>query len=510
LSGREDFLFWRLAHFFIVEKKYRLIQISENYNELWLEDTSNKNAQIIRMLRYDLNWGNWLKRDIRHTCIQAENLRKHFLKRRLDVVNIYVSTYPPVDDYQSYLDHPVAINKGKATIHSRLIESTNIESGIQHISSLMNETFSIPLKDDYDESQIQNLRDTVLAGAVSQVQQEKQIFENGKPLFTYILLAIQVIVFLLLEAMGGSSNVENLIRFGAKYNPLILDGEWWRFITPIFLHIGIIHLVMNSLALYYLGPTIERIFGRIRFILIYLIAGFSGTLASFIFSSSVSAGASGAIFGCFGALLYLGAVYPKLFFRTMGTNVIIVIIINLVFGFSVSVVDNYGHIGGLIGGFLAAAIVHFPKKKRFITQIGALVLTLIASIGLLFMEFHGGSIITTPDVMNSLAQQKLSDHKYEEAYNLLHNYVKEGKGNAITYFQLSYAEIQLQKHKAAKVHLLQSVKMDPRFPEAHFNLALLYLDEGNKKEAKRQAEKAAELSKDKKFKDLVNQINQSE
>ncbi|MBB2480132.1 rhomboid family intramembrane serine protease [Bacillus sp. APMAM] len=507
MSGTQDFLFWRLAYFFIVEKKYRLIQISEDYREIWLEDTSNKNAQIIRMLRYDLDWGNWLKRDAEHTCIQAEKLRKHFMKRSLNVLNIYVSTYPPVDDYQSVLKSPLAINKGKTIVYNRLMESTDVENGIQQISNFVQQHISISLKDHYEEEDVQYLRDTVLTNAVSRTQEEQRLFDNGKPLFTYILLGIQIIVFLLLEITGGSSNIQNLIRFGAKYNPFIIEGQWWRFITPIFLHIGIIHLLMNSLALYYLGPTIERIYGRIRFLIIYLIAGFTGTLASFLFSSSVSAGASGAIFGCFGALLYLGAIYPKLFFRTMGTNVIVVIIINLVFGYSVSGIDNFGHIGGLVGGFLAAAIVHFPKKKRLTVQVGAFVLTLAISTGGLFIGYHGGNY-SPPDVVNSVAQKQINEGNYDAAYELLNEYVSKRKGNADTYFQLSYVEIQLKKYSEAKEHLIQTIKMEPNLPNAHFNLALVYLYEGNKSEAKKEAEKAVKLTDDKKYKDLLNRINQ--
>ncbi|MBS4173537.1 rhomboid family intramembrane serine protease [Bacillus sp. FJAT-49736] len=509
MSGTQDFLFWRLAYFFIVEKKYRLIQISEDYQEIWLEDTSNKHAQIIRMLRYDLDWGNWLKRDAEHTCIQAEKLRKHFMKRSLNVLNIYVSTYAPVDDYEATIKHPLGINKGKTIVHNRLIESTNVEDGIQQVSSFMQDSISISLKEQYDEADVDYLRNTVLTNAVSQTQEEQQIFNNGKPFFTYILLGIQIIIFLILELMGGSSNTQNLIRFGAKSNLLIIEGQWWRFITPIFLHIGLLHLLMNSLALYYLGTAIERIYGRVRFLIIYLIAGFTGTLASFLFSSSVSAGASGAIFGCFGALLYLGAVYPKLFFRTMGTNVIIVIIINLIFGYSVSGVDNFGHIGGLIGGFLAAAIVHFPKKKRVAVQLGSFLLTLVLSAGFIYMGFHGGSY-STPNVINTLSQKKISDGEYGSAYKLLNDYVSKGKGNASTYFQLSYSEVHLKKYQEAKEHLLTAVKMEPNFAEAHFNLALLYLDEGNKEAARKEAQKAVELTDNEKFKNFLDQLNQSE
>ena len=111
----------------------------------------------------------------------------------------------------------------------------------------------------------------------------------------------------LMEVAGGSTNTATLIDFGAKVNWLILQGEWWRLFTPIVLHIGILHLSMNTLALYYIGMIVEKIYGNFRFLFIYLIAGFFGTLASLLFSPNISAGASGAIFGCFGALLYFGS-----------------------------------------------------------------------------------------------------------------------------------------------------------------------------------------------------------
>lgn len=121
-------------------------------------------------------------------------------------------------------------------------------------------------------------------------------------------------MFFLMEVNGGSTNNQTLIKWGAKVNYLIANGEWWRLITPIFLHIGFLHLVMNSIALYYIGPLIEKIFGNSRFFIIYLFAGFSGVFASYLLSPSLSAGASGAIFGCFGALLYFAWQFPNLFF----------------------------------------------------------------------------------------------------------------------------------------------------------------------------------------------------
>src|SRR3954466_13548525 len=322
----------------------------------------NKEAQVIRILVHNLDWSNWMQRDLQITLANGESVRKQLKKRFINVINIYVTPYPPVDDYLFRIEKPLLHPNGEKTKLTSVI--SDLQNGVKDIEEVIGGSIPIAWKDEYDENDVEGEKQAALAAANKKIKSEKALFENGKPFYTYIFIAIQVIIFLLMETAGGSTESSVLIEFGAKVNSLILDGDWWRLLTPIFLHIGLLHLVMNTLALYYLGITVERIFGNSRFLFIYLFAGVSGSLASLLFSLNLSAGASGAIFGCFGALLYFGTAFPKLFFRTMGLNILIVIGINLVFGFSIPGIDNAGHIGGLLGGFLAAAVVHFPKKKK--------------------------------------------------------------------------------------------------------------------------------------------------
>ena len=153
-------------------------------------------------------------------------------------------------------------------------------------------------------------------------EEERSLFLYGKPLATYSLLFCIAVMFILLERNGGSTSIVTLIEYGAKFNPLIIEGQYWRFFSAMFLHIGFLHLAMNSFALLYLGGDVERMYGTVRFGIIYLIAGLFGSVSSFAFNEQIAAGASGAIFGCFGALLYFGLVHKRLFLRTMGRNVI--------------------------------------------------------------------------------------------------------------------------------------------------------------------------------------------
>jgi len=226
-------------------------------------------------------------------------------------------------------------------------------------------------------TELQRVKQSLLNIMKETREKEKRLYEYGKPLFTYLFIIIQVMMFMILEWQGGSTDARVLIEFGAKFNPLIEQGEWWRFITPVFLHVGFLHLLMNTFALYYLGTMVEKIYGSFRFLIIYLFAGFFGTLASFLFTPSVSAGASGAIFGLFGALLYFGTVYKHLFLRTIGMNIISLIFINLCFGFIVPGIDNAGHIGGLFGGFLSANMIQLPRHRFTYKQLLSFTLALL-------------------------------------------------------------------------------------------------------------------------------------
>lgn|SRR5699024_911259 len=192
-----------------------------------------------------------------------------------------------------------------------------------------------------------------------------------QPFITYTLLAVQTVLFILMTLDGGSTNTDTLIRYGAKVNPLIIIGDWWRLVTPMFLHIGFTHILMNSIVLYFLGIQLESIYGPWRFLGIYLLSGIAGNAASFAFSQSVSAGASTALFGLFGAAVILGKLYPGNYaIQSMAKRFSTLILLNLVFGMFSAGIDFAGHVGGLIGGailsyvFAPAGTYRLARKDR--------------------------------------------------------------------------------------------------------------------------------------------------
>lgn len=177
----------------------------------------------------------------------------------------------------------------------------------------------------------------------------------AKPRWVKVFLVINVAIWLLMTLAGGSENPEVLIQFGANFSPLIVQGEIWRLFTANFLHIGVLHLAFNSFALNALGQEAEALFGSPRFIVIYLLAGLSGSIFSFGLHTGValSAGASTAIFGLVGALISFFVRNRKHFGSVGGRRLnsyIGIAALNLFIGLSVPGIDNLGHIGGFLGG----------------------------------------------------------------------------------------------------------------------------------------------------------------
>lgn len=197
-----------------------------------------------------------------------------------------------------------------------------------------------------------------------------------RPRVVYVILAINVVMYaatLLLtyarqSATGESSDqafTRVLYMLGAKYGPAIDAGQYWRLLTPIVLHGGLIHLAFNSYALYALGPEAERIYGSARFLAIYVLAGLAGSISSYIRSPGLSIGASGAIFGLIGALAAFFRIARGLIgaeaSRQQVTQLISMAAINIVIGLSVAAVDNAAHVGGLIVG----AVAGFALAPRY-------------------------------------------------------------------------------------------------------------------------------------------------
>ncbi|CAJ1178567.1 rhomboid family intramembrane serine protease [Companilactobacillus crustorum] len=212
-----------------------------------------------------------------------------------------------------------------------------------------------------------------------------QLFNRqSKSYVTWLLLLVTVAMFLVESLLGGSQNLNTLILLGAKTNSLIQEGQWWRLITPMFLHIGIFHIFMNGFTLLYVGQVLEPMIGHWRFLILYVLSGITGNLASFAFgaNNALSAGASTSLFGMFGAFLALALIYRENRFLTeLGKSFLGLIVVNLLMDLTMSGIDIWGHIGGAIGGLLLGYALGIPRinRPKMILRILAIVIVVVIS-----------------------------------------------------------------------------------------------------------------------------------
>ncbi len=337
-----------------------------------------------------------------------------------------------------------------------------------------------------------------LEDIVQKREEERRITYRARtPFLTYALIAVNIAVYGLLylySMQSGQSYGQLLSIFGAKINSNIVNGEYWRLITPIFLHANLVHLLINCYSLYAVGVTVEKVFGHGRFAAIYFFAGILGNICSFMFSPNSAVGASGAIFGLLGALLYFGLERPALFKAYFGYGVITTIIINLFYGFSNSGIDNYAHMGGLLGGFLASGAVKASGAgKWYLSRLLYVPLALAVAAGGLFYGFNSGNNAALAGL--DKIQAYLDNKNYGEAEKMAESIIiaeplnRDIKSDAFRYLIL--AEAYSGKIDESLEHALQMIKVDP--PSGHYFAGVIYYDLKRYDDAKRELQSAKEL-----------------
>jgi membrane associated rhomboid family serine protease len=208
----------------------------------------------------------------------------------------------------------------------------------------------------------------------------KRVNTSGAPA-VFTILAVNVVIFVVQQALRGPGGGDELLARFAMSPPNIALGEWYRLLTPMVLHLSVMHILLNSMALYFMGPAVEQAFGSARFVVMYVVAGFTGSVASYMFGScGGAAGASGAIFGVMGVLLvYTAQRRSNAIMNAYFGNILFWLGINLVFGLLAPNIDIWAHLGGLVGGMLLA--VGFDRGT-ILRSVQAQALTVAGVVGL--------------------------------------------------------------------------------------------------------------------------------
>lgn len=194
--------------------------------------------------------------------------------------------------------------------------------------------------------------------------QELRDFIDSRQKMNLIIVAANIVVFVVLSILGDTENTQFMLEHGADFAPLVREGEYYRLVTSMFLHFGIDHIFNNMLVLIFLGDMLEQCVGKLRYLLIYLGGGIIGNIVSvwFAFRSgdfAVSAGASGAVFAVIGALIWLVLRNRGRLGEYSGRRLILMAVLSVLQGVTAGGVDNCAHIGGLVSGFVLALMLCF-------------------------------------------------------------------------------------------------------------------------------------------------------
>lgn len=376
-----DLLVMKLIHYFIVSENYTPIIIKGIDDEVWLENKNNEYS-IIRIVTRKIINKEQYDYDILKTKHIAKQLKRKLLDFSMNVLSIYLDKNFYTNKIDNFDEKYISIlikdeddfinNEYINKAYKQVIDKfTYKEEGFELISKLTKEIEEKNIKEG---------------------QEREKYMKNNKPIITYILIFINIVMFVLMYMLGnGSENTNTLIDFGANYILLTKAGEYYRLITSGFLHIGVIHLLLNMYSLYIVGSQVEYFYGKVKYIIIYLFSLIMGSLFTVVLSSvnTVSAGASGAIFGLLGSILYFGIKYRGYIGNSLVNQIVPVVVLNLIIGFTTPGIGNAAHIGGLIGGYLISMAVGIgiDKKEQRSSRINGIIISAILTIFMIYIGF---------------------------------------------------------------------------------------------------------------------------
>ena len=367
----DDLVVMSLINYFITEKNYNPMIIHGLNDEIWLENL-NEDYKIVRIVSHHIHNKEQLDFDKFKLSRIVKQVKKKTLSFKVKVLSIYTDLEDDkiLNNDDIYINKEEDINNPKLTnVFPNIVEKTKVdENGLEYFIKV---TDNINQKNE------------------SKSKIAEKIFSFKKPIVTYSLIFICILVFILMYVLGnGSTDNYTLLVFGANVDTLTKNGDYYRLFTSMFLHIGILHLLCNMYSLYIIGKEVENVFGKVKYLIIYLLSGIAGSILSLAFNhNTICAGASGAIFGLLGALLYFGYYYRTYLGATLTRSIIPVIVLNLIIGFTSSGIDNAAHIGGLVGGILIAMAVGVPYKSNNNNKINGIVLSLIYFGFIIYLSF---------------------------------------------------------------------------------------------------------------------------
>ena len=352
-----DEITMRLVHYFVTKENYQPIIVNGSENEIWLENI-DKPYSVIRINANYIHNNDQLQYDLYRSKSIIKQIKKKTFSLTCDMLNIQINLGENVDIKSIEDKH----------VDSIFIDSADDKNILEIFPEIKN--------DIVDKGDAVDFFLNVTKDINEATEKKNKLYEKtfGKKtiIITYLLIAINLVIFFF-----SQSNKELLLRFGMNKTFVVDYHEYYRLITAAFFHVNLLHLVCNMYSLYVIGSQIETLLGKFKFLIIYFISAISASLLSGLLTNGLSVGASGAIFGLLGSLVYFGYHYTLYLGNSLIYNVIPIIIINLVIGFSINNIDNFAHIGGLLGGVFSSMMVGIEGKTDKSDRINGAIITIV-------------------------------------------------------------------------------------------------------------------------------------
>jgi len=367
--NRKDRIAMKLLHYFITEKNYSPIILQGAEDEIWLENLDSP-YKIVRIVSNYIHNDEQLKFDLFKTGKIVNKIKKKTFTFHMNVLSIYTD----LGD-NAHLDDITNMDCMYIYDEQDIKKYNFIDKVFPDFKNKLKFTeegleLFIKITNDINKKNKSN------------AEQAEDVFKKKKPIITSALIIINILIYIGSILLG---KYDYLVNEFCVYGPLIRLGEYYRLITGMFLHGDLFHLLFNCYALWIIGSQIESYMGRGKYLVIYLFSGILGSLASITFNDVASIGASGAVFGLLGSMLYFGYHYRIYLGTVIKSQIIPLIVLNLFLGFITNGIDNFAHIGGLIGGALITVALGVKYKSTTFEKVNGWIVTLILTTFMIYM-----------------------------------------------------------------------------------------------------------------------------
>lgn len=376
---KNDQIMMSLVHYFVTKEDYAPINVQGVKDEIWLENL-NGPYRIIRISSNSIINEEQYKFDIFKVKHIMKQIKKKTLSLKINALNICLDMSKKVDTSNTKNIFTIKIDSMKDIKQNEEIKNAfpNLESNL--------------IKTGDGLELLINVTNDINEKTAKENDKFNHVFAPKRIIITNIIILISLIMYIIMCIYSNSFfDIEPniLAKFGANNIMLVKNHQIYRLLTSAFLHVSIIHLLVNMYSLKIIGSQVENFIGKAKYIFVYIMSALSGSLMSLVFlkPNVVACGASGALFGLMGCLLYFGYHYRLYLSDAIKNQIIPIIIINLLIGFSITGIDNACHIGGLIGGYLSTMAVGIKDKSTKQDRINGIIVLVLYLLFLSYIIF---------------------------------------------------------------------------------------------------------------------------